>query len=74
MHSVMQFGSDDINIVRTRVQKNLENAKRVVIASGIYKYSFGQNVDICKNEIIVKAEARAACEALRRLSKRAMLS
>ncbi len=69
VHSVLQFGPEDMANLASGVQKNIGNAKRVVSSSELYKYSIGQDVDSREYGLNVKEETRSAYDQLQVLSK-----
>lgn len=69
VHAVRNYGTDDLRTSISDITKNIGNAKRVIQASELFRYSNGQDTDAREYGLNAKDETLAAYESVQALSK-----
>lgn len=69
VHSVLNFGDDDLKALASNVTKNLGNGKRVMQSTELLKFSNGQEVDSREYGLNVQDETREAYARVQAQSK-----
>lgn len=69
VHAVKNFGPEDLKLQIERITKNIGNAKRVVMASELYKFSHGQSTDAREYGLSPNLETLEAYKTIQSFSK-----
>ena len=69
VHAVKNFGDEELKSLIPDITKNIGNAKRVITASELYKFSLGQSTDAREYGLSPNEETLAAYKVIQSFSK-----